>query len=147
MFTIVYLHIVSSLEIRFTFDSVINCVANNNYIKNKNEEKSHHKEINKEKIKKEEKKELSKLATVLYDICFGRNISNIKFRFIGNVRPVEGYYKSLRDVLLFLFDCSKIMKKILNSKKSLPESVYIYSSDNFLEKILYEINPKTNFLS
>ena len=112
----------SSLEIRFTFDSVINCVANNNYIKNKNEEKSHHKEINKEKIKKEEKKELSKLATVLYDICFGRNISNIKFRFIGNVRPIEGYYKSLRDVLLFLFDCSKIMKKILNSKKSLPES-------------------------
>ena len=42
----------SSIEIRFTFDSIINCVENNNYIKNKNEEKSHHKEINKEKIKK-----------------------------------------------------------------------------------------------
>ena len=121
----------SSIEIRFIFDSVINCVANNNYIKNKNEEKSHHKEvnkevnkeINKEKIKKEDKKELSKLTTVLYDICFGKHISNIKFRFIGNIRPIEGYYKSLRDVLLFLFDCSKIMKKILNSKKNLTETV------------------------
>ena len=110
----------SSIETRFTFDSIINCLANNNYIvynkmekNNKDEEK-----MNKDKEKDEEndKKGLSKLTIVLYDICFGKNISNIKFRFIGKVKPLEGYYQILKDVLLFLFECSKIMKK--SSKKN-----------------------------
>ena len=111
-----------SIETRFTFDSIINCLVNNNYIyynkiekNNKNEEKNNK---DKEKDEGNDKKGLSKLTMVLYDICFGKNISNIKFRFIGNVKPVEGYYQSLKDVLLFLFECSKIMKKILSSKKN-----------------------------
>ena len=109
----------SSIETRFTFESVINCVANNNFIRNKIAEKNHNiiKEKNNEKTI-DEKKELSKLTIVLYDICFGKDIFNIKYRFIGNIRPIEGYYTSVRDVLLFLFDCSKIMKKIVNSKKN-----------------------------
>ena len=96
-----------SLETRYTFDSIINCIKNNNYIRNcKNENKKHI---------KEEKNELSQLTTVLYNICFGKNVTNIKYRFIGNIRPNEGYYKRVKDVLLFLFDCSKIMKKKINS--------------------------------
>ena len=136
----------SSIETRFTFDSVINCVANNNYIKNKIEEKNQNsiKEINKEKKEKvqlEEKKGLSKLTTVLYDICFGSNINNIKYRFIGNVRPIEGYYKSVRDVLLFLFDCSKIMKKIINSKKN--SKVEKSPRDEQIFKLEYKIKTQS----
>ena len=41
-----------------------------------------------------------------------------------------------------LFDLWK-----LAFQKSLPESSYIYSNDSSLEDALYEINPKTNFLS
>ena len=104
----------SSIETRYTFDSILNSIENNNYIRNyKNENKKQIKEENKDEI--EEKKGLSKLTIVLYDICFGKNISNIKYRFIGNIRPLEGYYKSVKDVLLFLFDCSKIMKKKVDS--------------------------------
>ena len=135
----------SSIETRFTFDSVINCVANNNYIKNKIEEKNQNsKEINKEKKEKiqlEEKKGFSKLTTVLYDICFGKNIDNIKYRFIGNVRPIEGYYKSVRDVLLFLFDCSKIMKKIINSKKN--SKIEKSPRDELIFKLEYKIKTQS----
>ena len=108
----------SSIETRFTFDSIINCVENNNYIKHKIEEKKYFTEMYKDKIQIEDKKILSKLTTVLYDICFDNNNTNIKYRFIGNIRPIEGYYKNVRDVLLFLFDCSKIMKKMINSKRN-----------------------------
>ena len=109
----------SSIETRFTFDSIINCVENNNYIKHKIEEKKYFTEMYKDKIQIEDKKILSKLTTVLYDICFdNNNNTNIKYRFIGNIRPIEGYYKNVRDVLLFLFDCSKIMKKMINSKRN-----------------------------
>ena len=63
--------------------------------------------------------DLSKLTMILYDICFGKHIDNIKFRFIGNIRLVDGYYKSIKEVLIFLFDCSNILKKIGSSEKNL----------------------------
>ena len=110
----------SSIEIRFNFDSILKCIENNNYIKsNIKNIKNYYKENDGDKMQIEDKKSLSQLTTVLYDICFGKNISNIKFRFIGNIRPVEGYYENTKDVLIFLFDCSKIMKNVIKSQKKL----------------------------
>ena len=53
---------------------------------------------------------------VLYDLCFGKNLSNIKYRFIGNIRLTNGYYQSIKDVLLFLFEFSNIRKKLMSSE-------------------------------
>ena len=63
---------------------------------------------------------------------FWEKYYNIKFCFIGNIRPIEGYYKSLRVILPFLFDCSKIMKKILHSKKIYPKQQKVQETKKYL---------------
>ena len=98
----------NSLNMQITYDGIINCIKNNKYVTksiNKNEINDSSKEVLDEEISKN-----SKLIAVLDDICFSKNIKNIKFRIIGNIIPIKEYFKTTRDTLLF---CSKIYK-ILN---------------------------------
>ena len=98
----------NSLNMQITYDGIINCIKNNKYVTksiNKNEINDSSKEVLDEEISKN-----SKLIAVLNDICFSKNIKNIKFRIIGNIIPIKEYFKTTRDTLLF---CSKIYK-ILN---------------------------------
>ena len=97
----------SSIEARYIFNSVINCISNNININQSN---------NKLKINEDFE---SKLTTVLYNICFDKNISNIKFRIIGNIKPTKGYYQNIKDVLIFLFDCWKILNNKKEEKKEI----------------------------
>ena len=83
-----------SIEASNIFNSIINSIT---YISQKN----------KNGIKCEPNE--SKLTTVLNDICFGKNIENIKYRIIGNIKPMKGYCQNTKDVLMFLFDCWKIL--------------------------------------
>ena len=98
----------NSLNMQITYDGIINCIKKNKYVTksiNKNEINDSSKEVLDEEISKN-----SKLIAVLNDICFSKNIKNIKFRIIGNIIPIKEYFKTTRDTLLF---CSKIYK-ILN---------------------------------
>ena len=53
----------------------------------------------------------SKLIIVLYNICFRNDIKNIKYRIIGNIKPISEYFKITRDTLLFCSKCYKILNK------------------------------------
>ena len=86
-----------SIEARYIFNSVINSISNN--INNNNLTK----------IKKIKQQFESKLTKVLESICFDKNISDIKFRIIGNIKPITGYNQNTKEVLTFLFDCWKIL--------------------------------------
>ena len=112
----------SSIETRYIFNSIINSISNNTYIK----------EINNNQKSTEEFE--SKLTTVLNNICFNKNISNIKFRIIGNIRPIKGYYQYTKDVLIFLFDCWKILNSQIKEKKDV--------NDNNKDRIQFELEFK-----
>ena len=112
----------SSIETRYIFNSIINSISNNIYINKMN---------NKQKSNEEFE---SKLTTVLNNICFNKNISNIKFRIIGNIRPIKGYYQYTKDVLIFLFDCWKILNSQIEEKKEV--------KDNSKERITFELEFK-----
>ena len=112
----------SSIETRYIFNSIINSISNNIYINEMN---------NKQKSNEEFE---SKLTTVLNNICFNKNISNIKFRIIGNIRPIKGYYQYTKDVLIFLFDCWKILNSQIEEKKEV--------KDNSKERITFELEFK-----
>ena len=86
-----------SIEARNIFDSILISISNN--VNNNNLTK----------IKKIKPQYESKLTIVLNSICFDKNISNIKFRIIGNTKLIKGYNQNTKDVLIFLYDCWKIL--------------------------------------
>ena len=123
----------NSIGIQFTYDNIISCINNNkyindiilnkNYISNNNNLSENNEKLNNEKTLNDldnnnETKMLSKLSIVLYNICLGKNISNIKFRIIGNIKPISGFFKTTRDTLLFVTNCSKKYKRIKKSKNN-----------------------------
>ena len=121
--------VTNTLNLQITYESIINLIKNNNYIINSNnnkynniERKSSKKLILKEKgnegLSQQNKNFLfnniskySKLIIVLYNICFRNDIKNIKFRIIGNIKPMSEYFKITRDTLLFCSKCYKILNK------------------------------------
>ena len=113
----------SSIETRNIFNSIINSISNNN-------------SIQKLKTKKNtEEESISKITTVLNNICFDKNISNIKFRIIGNIKPIKSYYHHTKDVLIFLFDCWKI----LNSKIEIKDKI---KNENRKENVQFDLEYK-----
>ena len=117
------------LDIHTMYDGIINCIRYNKYIMNstksnisslerRSSKKLVYKKYKNEKLPKkddkginEELSKYSKLIIVLYNICFSNNIKNIKFRIIGNIRPILEYFKITRDTLLFCSTCFKIINK------------------------------------
>ena len=99
-------HVIDS---QFTYDSVITAISLNNTLNSLN--KIQNEEEEKSKL------DLSKLTTLLYHICFSAFINNMKYRIIGSITPFKGFQHIVKDTLMFLFDC----KKILTNKDKTPE--------------------------
>ena len=157
----------NSFQLQFTYDNIINCIKSNNYILNnlitkknlrteKNENICEIKQelLNKRNIYKVNEgieNQLSKLCLVLYNICFGKNIPNIKFRIIGNIKPITGFLQTTRDTLLFVSNFSKIFKKeTINSDKISFEIKEIETKTDLKNKIssqAKEIENLTNIIS
>ena len=122
-----------SLNIQITYDGIINCIKTNKYIvesiNKKNEQANKQKNLLdrdkesfnelKEVIKlpsreegfNEEISRFSKLIIVLYNICFNKELKNIKFRIIGNISQIVDNYITTRDALLFVSKCYNILNK------------------------------------
>jgi len=120
-----------SLNIQITYDGIINCIKSNKYIIesiNKKKEKVINEKNLKDKESRNESKEViklpsreegfneeisrfSKLIIVLYNICFNKELKNIKFRIIGNISQIVDNYIATRDTLLFVSKCYNILNK------------------------------------
>ena len=120
-----------SLNIQITYDGIINCIKSNKYIIesiNKKKEKAIDEKNLKDKESRNESKEViklpsreegfneeisrfSKLIIVLYNICFNKELKNIKFRIIGNISQIVDNYIATRDTLLFVSKCYNILNK------------------------------------
>ena len=99
-------HVIDS---QFTYDSIISAISLNNTLNNLNKIQNEEEEKN--------KLNLSKLTTLLYHVCFSAFIKNMKYRIIGSITPFMGFQHIVKDTLMFLFDC----KKILTNKDKTPE--------------------------
>ena len=120
-----------SLNIQITYDGIINCIKSNKYIIesiNKNNDQAIDEKNLKDKESRNESKEViklpsreegfneeisrfSKLIIVLYNICFNKELKNIKFRIIGNISQIVDNYIATRDTLLFVSKCYNIINK------------------------------------
>lgn len=130
----------ASIEVdsQFTYDSIIYSLKNNKYINRIKEKEEKNKKDNKstkEIYDYTEKNNISKLASVLYDICFSPKKKHIKFRIIGSIVPNTGYYDTCKDTLMFLFNCRQANKLKLKSSLDL--------IGNFRE---HEINKKDDMI-
>jgi len=109
-----------TLETQFTFETVFNCIKSVKCL-NAQDEKN-------DKDNKKENLLFSNLTTVLYNLCFGDNIKKIKFRIIGTIYPNTGFYTSVKDTVLFLYECRNIMKRKRNKMLAF-DNVYETTSD------------------
>ena len=121
----------NSLNIQITYDGIINCIKSNKYISESINIKSkieRQKSLDKYKLlkeKKEEEKKLppreeglneeisrySNLILLLFNISFNKDLTNLKFRIIGNIYPIPDFFTTTRDTLLFCSKCYKILNK------------------------------------
>ena len=117
-----------SLGVELTYDNISNLIQNNKYINNLINKHFNKKKLEKNQISEimgikqiddEDNKKMSKLGVVLNNICLGKNISNVKFRIIGNIRPITGYFKTTRDTLLFVSNCKNMFKNAKKNEKNL----------------------------
>ena len=101
------------------FNSIIYLIKQNKVFNiNKLKQKEDY-QLTKEEIKEIEINEaryLSNLTSILYKICFDYNIENINYYIYASIFPNIGYYKSVKDSILFLFDLSKILNKNIKQK-------------------------------
>ena len=91
-----------TLETQFTYETIYNCIKSLKCL-DKNE--------NTNKNDKKENYIFSQLTTVLFNICFCGDIKKLRFRIIGTILPNTGFFQSVKDTLMFLFECRSIMKK------------------------------------
>ena len=125
-----------SYRISSTYDDIFNSIQTNIIVNNsKNLKLNEIKKID----KKEKDEKLSKLSIVLYNICLGKNIPNIKFRIIGNIKPITGFYKTTRDTLLFVSKFEKIFKKPKINNNS-NDSLYEEKNKEILFDLNYQLN-------
>ena len=92
-----------------------------------------------------EKDKLSKLTSILNDICFKHDKNNIKFRVIGNILPITGYYENCKDTLMFLFNIRQntINKNNMNRKG---KKASISLKDDILrDDVIFDLESKIKF--
>ena len=107
-----------ALDTQYTYDSILNAIRDNESLFGKKKISAN---LNEENLDLEEKKNLSRLTKVLYYPCFSRKIKNTKYIIIGSIMPFPGCYNSVKDTLLYLFECRKInisINKIRNKANS-----------------------------
>ena len=108
-----------SISTQNNYNSIIYLIKQNKAFNiNKLKQKENY-QLTKEEIKEIEINEaryLSNLTSLLYKICFDYNIENINYYIYANIVPNIGYYKSVKDSILFLFDLSKILNKNIKQK-------------------------------
>ena len=109
-----------TLETQYTYETIYNCMKSVKCLNNNNSPSNDYGNNKKENTL------FSNLTTVLYNICFSEDIPKIKYRIIGTILPNTGFYPSVKDTLLFLFDCRSIMKK----KKKINYEEYIAKFEN-----------------
>ena len=102
-----------ALDTQYTYNSIIYAIKNNESISGNKKGKSHL--LNETNLNLIEQKNLSKLTKVLFYPCFSRKIKNIKFIIIGSILPSPGLHSTVKDTLLFLFECRKIKANIYNN--------------------------------
>ena len=103
-----------TLETQYTYETIYNCMKS---IKCLNT------------LKENDYKEntlFSNLTTVLYNNCFSDEIPKMKYRVIGTILPNTGFYNSVKDTILFIYDCRTILKK----KKQMNYEEYFAKVDN-----------------
>ena len=111
------------METHYTYETLYNCIKSVKCLNTFEGAGSLYKNTKKENTL------FSQLTTVLYNICFSDDIPKIKFRIIGTILPNTGFYQSVKDTLIFLFDCRCIMKK----KKIINYEDYLAKNDNPLD--------------
>ena len=124
-----------------TYNSIIYLIKQNKKI---NMNLNFNKEEEEKKINKNESKYISNLTAVLYNICFDWKIKNIKYFIFGNIYPNIGYYKSIKDSILFLYEFYKIIHKkreILDQNKNHSDT----EDYEILNSSLFELDNKVIF--
>ena len=110
-----------NLETQFIFETVFNSIKSVKCLDIKTNKKS--------KFNTKENLLISSLTTAIHNICFSDDIEKIKFRVIGTIYPNTGFYQSVKDTILFLFECKNIMKrkkdKVQNMENSYDSSIEI----------------------
>ena len=126
-----------ALDTQYTYNSILTALKNNEFINGKIIENN---KLNEENVDLIEQKSLSRLTKALFYPCFSRKIKNIKFVIIGSILPLPGLYSSVKDTLLFLFEC----RKIKFSKNNGNDSKYYKKTTRDL-KLLKQIEDDTIF--
>ena len=132
----------NAISTQHIYNSIIYLIKKNkvfNIDKIKNKEKE---TLTKEEIKEIETMEgryISSLTALLYNICFDYKIENIKYIIFADIYPNVGYYKSIKDSILFLFDLSKILNK------NIKERLNVEKNNNFFEtNFMLDLETKIN---
>ena len=112
--------------------------------KNKEEEKLTEEEI--KEIETMEGRYISPLTALLYKICFDYKIENIKYFVFCSIFPNMGYYKSVKDSILFLFDLSKILNKNIKNNLDVEKKQNLLET-NFLLDLETKINQQEATIS
>ena len=122
-----------SVDSQFTYDSIIYALKNNNYINKISGQAKNDKKTN-TSIDYSEKDKISKLTKLLYDICFNPKKEHIKFRIIGSILPNTGYYETVKDTLLFLFNCQKAITSRAKDQEKKQLKEFLLESPNTRDK-------------
>lgn len=138
-----------SISTQNTYNSIVYLIKQNkafNIHKLKNKEKEI---LTKEEIKEIEIMEgryISNLTALLYKVCFDYKIENIKYYIYANIFPNIGYYKSVKDSILFLFDISKILNKNIKDEINIEKNRNIFET-NFMFDLETKVNQQEQTIS
>ena len=133
-----------SLDTQFTYDSIIYAIKNNKYISGY-QRKDSSKNLSDEDLNQKEKSNLSKLTKILYIPSFERKKQNIKYRIIGNILPLTGFYQSVKNTLMFLFGFYKIINDNNKRKCSYISDPYLNKSKNKNQQMASNTSVNSNF--
>jgi len=127
-----------TLETQFTYETIYNCIKSLKCLDKNENSNNYNKNDNKENYI------FSQLTTVLYNICFCGDIKKLRFRIIGTILPNTGFYQSVKDTLMFLFECRSIMKK--KKKIDLNENILKIDPSQLIERkkddIIFDLENK-----
>lgn len=103
---------------------------------------SYNKAINPD-YKNFEKDKLSKLTSILNNICFDHEKDNIKFIVMGHIIPITGYYETTKDTLMFLFN---LRQNCFNNKKNNKEkNITRKLSKESRDDVIFDLENKLKF--
>ena len=138
-----------ALDTQYTYNSILNAIKNNESLFGK---KILSNQLDQENIDLEEKKNLSKLTKVLFYPCFSRKIQKTKYIILGSIMPIPGLHASVKDTLLYLFECRKInlsifknRNKTISSKKTEKLSKNLGSKINEDSETIFNLEQKVKF--